>query len=104
MRERNWHFAGFCLPNCTMIPDELFDELLPHLSGPELKLLLCIMRRTLGCKTDAAAIPFAELLQATGLARPTAAAALRALAHKRIVFIEQAPGANIYRLHIAGGS
>jgi hypothetical protein len=33
-------FQGFTGPNYTQVPDEPFDELLPELSGAELKLSL----------------------------------------------------------------
>jgi hypothetical protein len=46
-------FRGFLSPNYTSVPDELFDELLPELSGSELKVLLYIIRRTFGFKRDA---------------------------------------------------
>jgi hypothetical protein len=32
-------FAGFSSPNYTPVPDELFDDLLPVLSGAEVKVL-----------------------------------------------------------------
>ena len=43
-------FAGFRSPCYTQVPDELFDELLPDLSGPEIKVLLYVIRRTFGFK------------------------------------------------------
>lgn len=43
-------FFGFKSPNYTTVPDELFDILLPRLSGAELKVLLYIVRRTFGWK------------------------------------------------------
>ena len=33
-------FPGFQFPNTTQIPKEVFDTLMPHLSGGELKVLL----------------------------------------------------------------
>ena len=46
------HFRGFISPRYTQVPDELFDELMSHLSGAELKVLLYIIRRTFGFKKD----------------------------------------------------
>ena len=43
-------FKGYSKPNYTPVPDELFDEQLPDLSGAELKVLLYIIRRTFGFK------------------------------------------------------
>lgn len=45
-------FKGFISPRYTQVPDELFDELMAHLSGAELKVLLYIVRRTFGFKKD----------------------------------------------------
>lgn len=39
---------GFRLVNTTQVPDELFDYWLPRLSDAELKVILYIVRRTLG--------------------------------------------------------
>jgi hypothetical protein len=52
-------FRGYTSPNYTPVPDELFDEQLPDLSGAELKLLLYIIRRTFGFKkeSDNTAVP-----------------------------------------------
>src|SRR5215216_6536594 len=56
-------FRGFRSPNYTMVPDELFDELLADLSGAELKALLYIVRRTFGFKKDADAISLSQMLR-----------------------------------------
>jgi hypothetical protein len=45
-------FSGFISPRYTQVPDELFDDLMSHLSGAELKVLLYIIRRTFGFKKD----------------------------------------------------
>jgi Bacteriophage replication protein O len=45
-------FQGFISPRFTQVPDVLFDELMAHLSGAELKVLLYIIRRTFGFKKD----------------------------------------------------
>jgi len=42
--------------NTTQVPDEIFDHWLPHLSDAELKVLLYIVRRTLGFRKAADAI------------------------------------------------
>lgn len=55
-------FRGFSSPNYTSVPDELFDELLPELSGSELKVLLYIIRRTFGFKRDDDNISLSQML------------------------------------------
>src|SRR5436309_14190885 len=54
-------FGGFHSPTYTNVPDELFDELLPDLSGAELKVLLYIIRRTFGFKKGSDRISKAQL-------------------------------------------
>ncbi len=55
-------FTGFRSPNFTMVPDEVFDELLTELSGAELKVLLYIIRRTSGFKRDSDNISQSQML------------------------------------------
>jgi len=90
-------FRGFRRPSYTMVPDELFDELLPDLSGAELKVLLFVVRRTFGFKRDDDAISLAQMLQGittregrvlhrgVGLSKPTLLSALRSLQAKGIL-------------------
>jgi len=46
------NFKGFIIPRYTQVPDELFDDLMAHLSGAELKVLLYVIRRTFGFKKE----------------------------------------------------
>jgi Bacteriophage replication protein O len=90
-------FPGFRRPSYTMVPDELFDELLPELSGAELKVLLFVVRRTFGFKRDADAISLAQMLhgvttregrvlhRGVGLSKPTLLGALRSLQEKGVL-------------------
>ena len=56
------HFKGYSKPNYTPVPDELFDEQLPDLSGAELKVLLYIIRRTFGFKKESDNISLNQML------------------------------------------
>ena len=90
-------FPGFRRPSYTMVPDELFDELLPALSGAELKVLLFVVRRTFGFKRDADAISLSQMLhgvttregrvlhRGVGLCKPTLLGALRSLQEKGVL-------------------
>jgi hypothetical protein len=90
-------FRGFHSPNYTIVPDELFDELLATLSGAELKVLLYIIRRTFGFKRDADAISLSQMLsgittkdgrvldRGIGLSKPTLLGALRSLIAQNII-------------------
>jgi hypothetical protein len=80
-----------------MVPDELFDELLPDLSGAELKVLLFVVRRTFGFKRDADRISLSQMLRGVttregqilhrgvGLSKPTLLGALRSLRAKGVL-------------------
>ena len=57
-----FRFRGFTRPTYTMVPDQIFDELLPHLREAELKALLYIIRRTFGFKKESDAISFSQFL------------------------------------------
>lgn len=92
-----WHFSGFAYPNYTSVPDQLFDELMPHLSGAELKVLLYITRRTFGFKKNSDEISLSQMVngikkqngkildQGTGLGKASVARALNSLEQKKII-------------------
>jgi hypothetical protein len=58
-------FQGFRFPTTTPVPDEVFDVLMPQLSGAELKVLLYICRRTFGFKKASDTISLHQI--ATGI-------------------------------------
>src|ERR1051326_7556198 len=94
-------FAGFHSPNYTMVPDQLFDELLVTLSGAELKVLLYITRRTFGFKRESDAISISQMLhgittkdgrvldRGVGLSKPALLTALRSLIGRNIITSER---------------
>ena len=57
-----YQFPGFSAPSYTMVPNVLFDELGPHLSGAELRVMLYITRRTFGFEKLADRISFGQFL------------------------------------------
>lgn len=92
-----WQFQGFKSPNFTTVPDELFDDLVPRLSGAEVKVLLYIVRRTFGFKKERDNISISQMLDGivkkngerldhgAGLSKPTLCRALSTLAEKKII-------------------
>jgi len=94
---RDLIFLGFKSPRYTQVPDELFDVLLPRLSGPELKVTLYVIRRTFGFKKDSDSISLNQICSGittrqgdvldsgTGLSKSTVALALNALVQKNIL-------------------
>src|SRR5215207_5670692 len=112
-------FRGFRSPNYTQVPDELFDELLPELSGAELKVLLYIIRRTFGFKRDEDSISLSQMLnglqardghvldRGAGVSKPTLLQALRSLEERHIIATElrrseeKGDEPTVYRLQFA---
>ncbi len=90
-------FSGFHSPRYTMVPDALFDELMAHLSGAELKVLLYIIRRTFGFKKESDSISLNQICrgittregqvldQGTGLSQSTVQLALKGLREKQAI-------------------
>lgn len=95
-------FRGFKKPRYTAIPDEIFDRLLPYLSGSEVKVLLYICRRTFGFNKDRDAISLNQIStgitkkrsgealdHGTGLSKRHVQRALKTLEVKNIINIER---------------
>lgn len=115
-----WHFAGFAAPHYTSVPDQFFDELMPRLSGAELKVLLYIIRRTFGFKRNSDSISLSQMVsgitkqtgevldQGTGLGKASVVRALNTLAEKKIILRQRRSSdkngdeATTYALNIIG--
>ena len=94
-------FRGYSKPNYTPVPDELFDDQLPDLSGAELKVLLYIIRRTFGFKKESDNISLNQLIhgittkddvvldRGTGLSKKTLLEALKNLVEKNLIISER---------------
>jgi Bacteriophage replication protein O len=94
-------FPGFRSPTYTMVPDEVFDELLVELTGAELKVLLYIVRRTFGFKRESDTISLSQMLRGiatrdgrvldrgVGLSKKTLLDALRSLSARRIILTQR---------------
>ena len=90
-------FQGFQFPTTTPVPDEVFDVLMPQLSGAELKVLLYICRRTFGFKKTSDTISLHQIAQGittrdgrvldggTGLCKRHVQRALKVLEKKNII-------------------
>lgn len=114
-------FKGFRSPNTTPVPDEVFDELLPTLTGAEIKVLLYICRRTFGFKKDSDTISLKQIADGivtkdgrvldngTGLSKRHVQRALKRLEDKHIVEVNRQIGEdgvneiNVYGPHFIEG-
>ena len=109
-------FKGFTLPTYTQVPDDLFDFLLPTLNEAELKVLLYIIRRTLGFKKHQDQISLSQIEKGTrhdrgvGLSKRTIIRALQSLEKRNCIFIHRDKDSqgvnciNMYSLKLINGS
>lgn len=114
--DHNFYYEGFTGPNGTIVPDDVFDVLAPHLKESELRVLLYIVRRTFGFGKRADAISLRQLTDGiqtrdgrtldygTGMSRKAVVAGVRGLAEKGIITVQRQAAergdqaVNIYRL------
>lgn len=69
----------FKRPGYTQIPNEIFDELMPSLSGAQFKILCLISRRTLGWRRESHAMSQVEIAAGTGLSKQGVTDAIKLL-------------------------
>lgn len=121
-RESKAPFRGYSSPNYTPVPDELFDEQLPDLSGAELKVLLYVIRRTFGFKRESDNISLSQMLnglrtrdgrvldRGVGLSKKTLLQAIKSLEEQAIVLTERRRSQEkgdeptSYRLNVRSGA
>src|SRR5215212_2621838 len=114
-------FNGFSSPNGTIVPDEVFDVLMPELSEAELRVLLYIIRRTFGFKKESDAISLSQMVdgvttrdgrvldRGTGMSRRGAMNGCAGLVAKGIIDVDRRLSeqgdneVNIYSLRFRAG-
>ena len=69
----------------TTVPNIYFDEYLPELSCTETKVLLAIVRKTVGWQRESDEISIEQLQRTTGLSRNSVRAGLRGLLKRGLV-------------------
>ncbi len=67
-------------PNYTLVPNDLFDRWLPFLNGPELMVLLGVVRKTFGTPSDEIGIN--ELVRVTQMNEEAVLNAVKSLREK----------------------
>ena len=72
------------------IPNAYIDRYLADLSGAELKVLLAILRRTVGWRKESDEISVRQLEAMTGLARHSVLAGIRGLLERGLIIQKQA--------------
>jgi len=93
----NFIYKGFNGPKGTIVPDDVFDVLLPQLSDPELRILLYIIRKTFGWKKDSDNISLSQMVsgittkdgrvldRGAGLSKSSAIRGIQGLAKKGVI-------------------
>jgi len=77
-------FAGFRHPNHTQVPNDLF-EMLPEMDKAELKVVLAVVRATLGFHRDRVALSLTKLQELTGLTRSSVGSGARAAEQRGVL-------------------
>lgn len=90
-------------PDFTMVPNLVFDAILPRLDGGEAKVLFYLIRETYGWHHQAVRLSLPDVCRGAGVSRRTAAEALKRFEAVGLVQIERSIGqhgkeANAYRL------
>lgn len=95
--EKDFEYEGFTSPNGTIVPDAVFDILMPKLKDGELRVLLYIIRRTFGFMKQSDNISLRQMVEGiktrdgrvldggTGLKKSAVAVALAGLREKKII-------------------
>lgn len=81
-------------PNTTQVPNRFFDQLLPHLTLAETKILLVIIRQTYGwidnttkARKQRDRISYGQFIQKTGLSRRVITNTIKSLIAKQAVVV-----------------
>ena len=59
--------SGFTSPNYTQVPNDLFDALMSEMNGSELKVVLAIVRQTIGYHRERVVFSQSKIAKMTGL-------------------------------------
>lgn len=91
--------TGFQSPNHTQVPNDLFDEYLAELGEAELRVILAIIRATLGFHRRQLPLSLTTLSKKTGLSRKAVVAAASSLIERGLVSKQIQKGVNVWTLH-----
>src|SRR5215211_8005026 len=119
--ETIFRYEGFPSPNGTVVPDDVFDVLMPELSEAELRVLLYVIRRTFGFKKDSDSISLSQMVdgvktrdgrvldRGTGMSRRGVMKGCAGLVEKGVIRVEKRLSEqgdneiNVYHLRFRAG-
>lgn len=90
---------GFQSPNHTQAPNDLFDELLPSLSSSELKVLMVIIRRTLGYHRRHTRLSLRNMQSLTGIKHRNTITKAAASLEKKGLLTRTSDGVSEWTIH-----
>lgn len=86
-------------PNYTQVPNAIFS-LMPELKESELKVLLAIVRKTIGWKKHKDRISLTQLQEITGLGRASVSEAIKSENLKGVIKVHKTKKGNVYEMII----
>ena len=87
--------------NYTAIPNIIFDEHMSNMTGAELKVIMCICRKTIGWHKLTDRISQSQISQMTGLSVNAIKKAVCSLVDKMLIIQEQSEQGFYYELNIS---
>lgn len=87
--------------NYTAIPNIIFDEHMNDMTGAELKVIMCICRKTIGWHKLTDRISQSQISQMTGLSVNAIKKAVCSLVDKKLIIQEQSEQGFYYELNIS---
>jgi len=88
------------IPNSFQTPNEIVDVMLPDLKGGELKVLMLLVRKTLGWHKDKDQVSITQFMKGTGLSNRSVIDSLASLREKNIILRDQTKVGDVYRLNM----
>lgn len=91
--------TGFTSPQYTQTPNDLFDLVMRDMEKSELKVVLAVIRKTLGFHTKVARMSMREIQDMTGLSSGAVYAGVEAAAARGLLVRTNRPGVTEWRIN-----
>lgn len=88
------------LPNYTQTPNAFFDEIMRDLNESELKVFLAITRKTFGWKKSRDRISLSQIVEMTGLSKPSVLSGIKGLVNKDLILFFQSQSGNEFEVKV----
>ena len=78
--------------NRAQIPNEIFDEILPHLMDSEVRIVTAMARKIYGFNKQSDEISYSQFEKMTGYKRASIMRIVERLERKGVIFVKRVPG------------